>query len=339
MSIYKALALQVACSAINSIQQPDAARAAMIENIHTVSRRIGASKAFIGKDLKLVVLPEYFISGFPMHESVEIWKEKACIRETDQVMEAIRETALKHEVFLAGNVYENDPNFPEIYFQLCFIINPQGEIILKYRRLNSMFSFTPYDVLDRYLEIYGKDSLFPVVNTEIGRLACVASEEILYPEISRCLMMNGAEVILHPTSEVASTLATPKNIAKQARAIENLAFVVSANSAGILQTDFPAYSTDGSSKIIRYDGLVLAEAASGESMAANAIIDIGALRHYRGQTGMANLISRQRNQLFAKMYAQREFYPANTWQEGFQKSDFLKIQRRVIDQYFSNPQE
>jgi predicted amidohydrolase len=335
---YKALALQVACKAINNFKHPDDAHAAMRENVEIVSKRIGASKAFIGKDLKLVVLPEYFISGFPMHESVEGWKAKACINDAAPVMAAIREIAVKHGVFLAGNVYENDLNFPEIYFQLCFILDPLGNTILKYRRLNSMFSFTPYDVLDRYIEMYGQDALFPVVDTEIGRLACVASEEILYPEICRCLMMNGAEVILHPTSEVASPLATPKNIAKQARAIENLAYLVSANSAGILQTDFPAYSTDGSSKIIRYDGLILAEAASGESMAANAIIDIGALRHYRQLPGMGNLISRQRNRLFADMYAKREFYPANTWQEGFQKTDFIHIQRQVIEKYFSNPQ-
>lgn len=332
---YKALALQVACKAINQFHNLEEARAAILDNVQMVSRRIGASKAFIGKDLKLVVLPEYFATGFPMHESVSEWKAKACITDYDPLMDAIREIARQHGVFLAGNVYENDPYFPEIYFQLCFILDPSGMLLLKYRRLNSMFSFTPYDVLDRYLEIYGRESLFPVADTEIGRLACVASEEILYPEISRCLMMKGAEVILHPTSEVASPLATPKNIAKQARAIENLAYVVSANSAGILETDFPAYSTDGSSKIIRYDGLVLAEAASGESMAANAIVDIGALRHYRQQPGMANLISRQRNQLFAEMYSARVFYPANTWREGFQKSDFLKIQQEVIANHFS----
>lgn len=332
---YKALALQVACNAINQFKTPAEAHAAMLDNIQIVSRRIAASKAFIGKDLKLVVLPEYFATGFPMQESVSEWKAKACIVDYDPLMGAIREVARQNEVFLAGNVYENDPYFPEIYFQMCFILDPAGKYLLKYRRLNSMFSFTPYDVLDRYLEVYGREALFPVADTEIGRLACVASEEILYPEISRCLMMKGAEVILHPTSEVASPLATPKNIAKQARAIENLAYVVSANSAGILQTDFPAYSTDGSSKIIRYDGLVLAEAASGESMAANAIIDIAALRHYRQQPGMANLISRQRNRLFAQMYSTHEFYPANTWQEGFQKSDFLRIQQEVIAKHFS----
>ena len=38
---------------------------------------------------------------------------------------------------------------------------------------------------------YGKEAIFPVVDTEIGRIGCVASEEILYPEISKCLSKKG----------------------------------------------------------------------------------------------------------------------------------------------------
>ena len=96
-----------------------------------------------------------------------------------------------------------------------------------------MFAPTPHDVWDQYLDIYGLEAVFPVAETEIGRLACIASEEILYPEIARCLMMRGAEVFLHSSSEAGSVQLTHKDIAKRARAIENMSYVVSANSAGI----------------------------------------------------------------------------------------------------------
>jgi predicted amidohydrolase len=56
-------------------------------------------------------------------------------------------------------------------------------------------------------------------------LACIASEEILYPEIARCLAMRGAEIFLHSTSEVGSPLLTQKNVAKLARAIEHMWFL------------------------------------------------------------------------------------------------------------------
>ena len=51
-------------------------------------------------------------------------------------------------------------------------------------------------------------------------LACIASEEILYPEIARALALRGAEVFCHSSSEIGSPLATHKDVAKQARAFE-----------------------------------------------------------------------------------------------------------------------
>ena len=328
---YKALALQTTCHAVNGFSDASESQKAISFNIQTIGKQIRASKTFVGSDLKLVVLPEYFATGFPMGESIATWKSKACIAENDRLFEEILQMAKDNSIYLSGNFYENDYHFPEFYFQSSFIINPDGECILKYRRLNSMFAITPYDVLDKYREIYGNNALFPVVDTEIGKLACIASEEILYPEICRCLMMRGAEIICHNTSEVSSPMLTQKNIAKQARAIENMAYIISANTSAIKGTDFPAESTDGSSKIINFEGLVLGEAAQGESMVANATIDIEALRYHRHRPGMSNFISRQRNALFAESYAAYEFYPANTWHNDFQKADFIKTQIKVID--------
>lgn len=333
---YKALALQTSCRAINCIEGTGEAKRAIVENIRRIGRQIAASKKFIGADLRLVVLPEYFATGFPMAESILEWKEKACISVNGELFAEISKIAVENQIYLSGNFYENDDHFPEFYFQSSFIIDAKGELILRYRRLNSMFAVTPYDVLDEYIEIYGRDSLFPVVKTELGHLACIASEEILYPEIARCLMMRGAEIFCHSTSEICSPLLTQKNIAKQARAIENMAYVVSANSAAITHTDFPAESTDGSSKIINFEGLTLVEAGQGESMVANTTIDLGALRHQRQRPGMSNFISRQRNALFADSYRDFSFYPPNLWHSEFRKSDFIAHQKAIIDRLFND---
>jgi deaminated glutathione amidase len=333
---YKALALQTSCFAVNHISRQSDAHNKILSNMDIVDRQIRASKAFIGTDLALVVLPEYFATGFPLGESMAEWQEKACITIGDDLYKRMSQMAVDSKIYLSGNFYEIDPNFPKFYFQCSFVIDPKGELILRYRRLNSMFAVTPYDVLTDYVKLYGDESLFPVVKTEIGNLACIASEEILYPEITRCLMMRGAEIICHHTSEVSSPLPTQKNIAKSARAIENMAYVVSANSAGIIGTAIPAQSTDGSSKIINYEGITLAEAGQGESMVASATIDIEALRAHRQRPGMANFISRQRNELFARSYQKYSFYPSNTWHEDFQKSDFIAQQKQVIKNVFNS---
>jgi len=316
MTAYRALALQTTCHAVNGARDRVEARAIMRETISRLAQQIAASIAFIGRDCRLVVLPEYFLTGFPVREGFAEWSDKACIEADGPEYAALGRIASECGIFLAGNAYELDRHFPGLYFQTCFVIAPSGEVILRYRRLNSMFAPTPHDVLDRYLEIYGWEGIFPVARTEIGNLAALASEEILYPEVARCLAMRGAEIFLHMTSEVYGGPRAPKEAAKIARAVENMAYVISANSAGVIEAGLPAASTDGGSKIIDYRGLILAETAQGESMAAFAEIDLDALRRARRRPGLMNLLSRQRFDLYAESYTRARFYPPNTLLDG-----------------------
>ena len=312
---YRALALQTRCEAINSIADPAACRAAMQAAIARVDRQIAASKAFVGDDLKLVVLPEYFLTSYPIGPDLPTWQARACLTENCVEYVALGKVAAKNDVYLSGNAYEIDPVFPDLFFQASFILAPSGERILVYRRLISMYTATPHDVWDRFLEVYGLDAAFPVADTPLGRLACIASEEILFPEIARALALRGAEVFLHSSSETGSPQLTKKGIAKRARAIENLAYVVSANSAGIANAGIPAESTDGGSQVIDYEGRVLAEAGTGESMVACIEIDPARVRHQRTRIGMDNYLARLRTEPFASTYA-RAVYPANLLRDG-----------------------
>lgn len=333
---YAALPLQVTCQAINQLPDRESARQSMRETVDRLHRQIRASKAFIGPHVRLVVLPEYFLTGFPMGDTLEGWQHKAALEMECDIYDQLARAAADNRVFLSGNGYEVDPNFPSLYFQTSFIFSDTGEMILRYRRLISMFAPTPHDVLDRYLDLYGADSLFPVADTELGRLACIASEEILYPEIARALTLRGAEVICHSSSEIGSPAPTPKNIAKSARAYENHCYVVSANSAGITGTDMPAASADGGSRVVDFHGQVVAQADTGESMAAYADLEIEQLRHYRRRPSMFNTLSRQRLELFASLYSDNSVYPANTLLEKGEvrvpeRSHFLQTQASVIE--------
>jgi predicted amidohydrolase len=328
---YKALALQVTCYAINQSRDRQEARLLMQTAIERLGQQIAASLAFIGSDCRLVVLPEYFLTGFPLGESLEDWAEKAGLDMAGAEYEALGNIAQKQRIFLAGNAYEVDPHFPGLYFQTCFVLDPSGSVVLRYRRLNSLFAPTPHDVWDRYLEHYGLDGVFPVAKTEIGNLAAVASDEILFPEVARCLAMRGAEVLLHPTSEVYGQPRSPKEAAKISRAVENMMYVISANTAGIANSSIPFASVDGGSKIVDYRGLVLAETGAGESMAAFAEVDLAALRRYRRKPGLMNLLSRQRFDAYVDSYSQR-FYPSNTMLNGsVERKHFIQTQLATIE--------
>jgi hypothetical protein len=110
-----------------------------------------------------------------------------------------------------------------------------------------------------------------------------------------------------------------------------MAYVISANSAGIYGTNLPPASADGGSKIINFHGQVLARAGGGESMTANAQIDLCALRRNRRRPGMENMLSRQRLALYAETYAMGGFYPPNTLEKGeISKKVFLDTQMATI---------
>ncbi len=300
---YAAIALQLTAQSVETCADRTAARAQMLAMISTIGGKMRASSIFVqqygGAPVKLIVLPEYLLTSYPGRISIPDFADKAALEINGPEYEVLGKIAQAQGVFLAGNAYETDRHFPGLYFQTSFIIAPNGNVVLRYRRLNSMFAPTPHDVWDKYLDLYGLDGVFPVARTEIGNLAAIASEEILYPEIARAFGLRGAEVFVHSSSEIGSPLATPKMVAKRARAFENMAYVISANTAGIAGTALPLANADGNSMVVDWKGNVIAESGSGETFTAFGDIDLAGLRAARRKPGMTNMLSRQRTALFA----------------------------------------
>jgi predicted amidohydrolase len=311
-----ACAIQMRVDAVNGDETREAARRRMRASIERTARQIRGAKSWIGSDLGLVVLPEYFLTGFPTTESIPQWIDKAVLDMDGEEYAALGRVAQDNAVYLAGNAYERDPKFPGIFFQCSFLIAPDGDVVLRYRRLVSNLVPTPYDVWDRYLDVYGLDGVFPVARTPFGRLAAIASEEILYPEIARCHAMRGAEIFLHSSSEAYTTTLAPKRVARMARALENLAWVVSCNSAGVDNIDIALGSADGGSEIVDHMGSVVVTAGQGETMTAHARIDLEELREYRRRIGIANLYVRQPFELYAGSYAAADFRRPNGLLDG-----------------------
>lgn len=311
---YASVALQLAARSVEALPDRAAVSAQVLKHIEEVGTKLRAASVFVtqytGAPVRLAVLPEYLFTSYPGRISIPDFAAKAALDITGPEFEALSRVANAQQLFLAGNAYERDSHFPGLYFQTSFVIAPDGAVVLRYRRLNSMFAPTPHDVWSKYLDIYGLDGVFPVARTAIGNLAAIASEEILYPEIARAHALRGAEIFVHSSSEIGSPLATPKAIARRARAFENIAYIVSANTAGITGAGLPAASADGNSQVIDYKGQVLAESNAGETFTAFAEVDLAALRAQRRKPGMTNQLARQRLELFAAAYA-GSVQPAN----------------------------
>lgn len=337
---YAAVAMQLTAQSVESAKDRAEVRARMLAHIDSLAAVIRSARIFIeqygGSPCRLAVLPEYLFTSYPGRIGIPEFAERAAIAPDGAEYDALGRLAQTLGMFIAGNAYETDAHFPKLYFQTSFIVAPSGSVVLRYRRLNSMYAPSPHDVWSKYLDIYGIDGVFPVARTEIGNLAAIASEEILYPEIARAHALRGAEVFVHSSSEIGSPIDTPKHVARIARAFENLAYVISANTAGIAGTPMPRASADGNSAVIDWKGSVLAESNSGETFTAFADINLAALREARRKPGMTNFLSRQRTALFAPVYASATGQPADSLIKNNvivvpDRDHFRRVQDEVIE--------
>jgi predicted amidohydrolase len=259
---------------------------------------------------KLVLLPEFALQGPPHGLSVAAWIEHACCAIPGPITEPFQIFAQQNRIYIGGHQFDCDQEWPGRYFNTCFLIAPNGDVVLRYRRINTAAFPSPHDFMDAYLARHSMGEVFPVANTELGRIAMIPCGEINVPEVARVFMMQGAEVILHPTN---SPRRPAQEAAKIVRAAENMVFIVSANVAGSIGFSYDGTVLGGRSHIVDFLGRTLAyEDSNEETVEASALIDVEDLRAARKKdTGTANPLLRARWEMYRPFFATASFYPPN----------------------------
>lgn len=290
-------------------QAPDAAAAREVI-ARNQARLVGLiEQALAGPDRPdLVVFPEFGMQGPPLGMPVADWIARACGPIDGPLTEPLRALAKREGIYVAGNMFEAPEEWPGRYFNSSFIIGPTGEVILNYRRVNVAAFPSVHDFMTEYLRVTPFEQVFPVADTPLGKLCVIACGEITVPEVARVMMMQGAEVILHPTN---SRFSPAQEAAKLARVAENMSYMVSANIAGAIGFSPDGAFTGGRSHILSHMGETLAfEEDAGESTAVSALIDIEKLRRdRRADIGLANPHLRARYEMYVPYYARARFYP------------------------------
>jgi len=233
-------------------------------------------------DVRLVVFPE-FSHAAPIYETAAELCDKLAVQipneHTDRYMAAARE----RNIFIqTGSFLECDDAYPGHVFNTTCLIGPDG-ILSAYRKVNP---WLPWEIHTSPHDLPGYDRpLFPVVETEIGRLGAAICYDWLFPEAIRQLAVAGAEVLIRVSAYMDPWGATPPldwwTVVNRCRALENLAYVVAANQAASA-ANFPPFSWPGGSMVVDFDGRVLAQADAGpHEKIVVAPIDIAALRAAR----------------------------------------------------------
>jgi hypothetical protein len=154
--------------------------------------------------------------------------------------EALGKIAKEYNAFIMAQAKARHPDLKDRYFNVGFIINPRGRVILKHYKVSPLFpvehSVCPHDVYDWWVEKYGKtlDAFWPVVDTEIGRMGIMMANEGSYPENARALALNGAEVVYRASYPHPATGNEIFEIQSRARALDNNMYLVAPNMGHVL---------------------------------------------------------------------------------------------------------
>ena len=155
--------------------------------------------------VRLIALPEGALQGFNDEvldlDHVEFARGRALsIFPASKLTHSAR-SLVNTIAFVIAQAKARHPDWKDRFFNVGFILDPKGEVILKHYKVSPLFpvehSVCPHDIYDWWVEKYGNtlDAFWPVADTEIGRLGIMMANEGSYPENARALALNGAEVV------------------------------------------------------------------------------------------------------------------------------------------------
>ena len=263
---------------------------------------------------KLFVLPQASFQGCVIRE-VGQWIE-AGLRLPGPETELLGAVARETGAYIAACGFEVIDDFPGRYWNSAFVVAPSGDLVLIYRKHYAMTSKTrPVDVHTAFVRRFGEDALFPVVDTPIGRIGAAIAGDVNWPEVTRCLGMKGAEIIVNPTATGTRYDMYGRDggdAVRAARAFENLAYLAAPNVGRVAGDPGDPVAARAPSEIFDFNGALIARADRSEETMVTAMVDIEALRRLRA-TPMANFLTELQPSIAAAEYARAGFWEKDQW--------------------------
>src|SRR5437879_9254475 len=261
ISAYAAVGLDPQCRGIRK-------REDIKINLDHLAHLVKAAAWLSSLDLpvRLIAIPEGALQAFndEVLDPDRVEFARACaIDSPGEEAEALGRLARQYDVFVMAQAKARHPEVKDRFFNVGFVINPDGEVILQHYKVSPLFpvehSVCPHDIYDWWIEKYGRnlEAFWPVADTENGRLGIMMANEGSYPENARALASNGAEVLYRGSYPHPATANGMFEIQSRARALDNNLYVVAPNMGTYYL--FPEATTaidtfGGQSLVINYKG-------------------------------------------------------------------------------------
>src|SRR6185437_13100066 len=296
-------------------------------NLEHLSHLIKAASWLSSLDLpvRLITIPEGALQGFNdevLDLDHEEFARECAIDVPGFETDYLGKLARQWDTFLMAQAKARHPEFPGRFFNVGFVLNPEGEIILKHHKVVPLLpvehSVTPHNVWDRWVELYGRslDAFYPVADTEIGRLGFLMANEGSYPENARGLAMNGAEIAYRGPYPATGVMSGMFSVQNRAGALDNNMYVIGMNLGTYYldsESTVPIDTFSGGSEIVDYRGQIVTEVPYGAgSTWIGGTIDIQSLRHFRQTAQWDNWMKDLTTEQYQLIYEQ-PVYPKNLY--------------------------
>lgn len=206
---------------------------------------------------EIVILPEMF--NCPYNSSC--FPGYAESYPKGETLKMLSEAAMEEEVYLVGG------SLPEreesSIYNTCFVFGPRGEFLAKHQKIHLFDVDLPDGLSFRESKTLGYGKKITVVKTEICTLGVAICFDIRFPELSRLMVLMGADLIVIPAAFNMNTGPAHWELLLKARAVDNQVFVVGAAPARDINASYVSY---GHSAIADPWGNIIAQADEKETI-------------------------------------------------------------------------
>jgi predicted amidohydrolase len=210
------------------------------------------------KGAGMVVLPENFAFMGKREQDV------VGLREPDgdgRLQRFLSDVANRYGVWLVGGTIPLGAGNPGRARAACLVFDASGERVARYDKIH-LFDVDLPGTEERYRE---SDIIEPgeevvVLDSPFGRIGLAVCYDLRFPEMFRQMLDGGLELLAIPAAFTAVTGKAHWETLIQARAIENLVYVIAAGQGG---SHVNGRETHGHSMIVDPWGSVLAEVSGG----------------------------------------------------------------------------
>lgn len=175
----------------------------------------------------LIVFPELITTGYECGQDFQDLAENVHDGESVRI---IGELAKQYKVHVVYGFPERDSVKKDVLYNSAVLIDDLGEVKGVYRKVHLFASEKDF---------FRAGCSYPVFKTSIGNLGIMICWDTGFPEVARCLALQGADLLIVATNWEKPYLDTviTKNLQDwdlftRARALENCIYLISANRIG-----------------------------------------------------------------------------------------------------------